>query len=285
MIEEHINLGRLNKLRILRDTDPGLYLCSQDEEEVVLLPNIYVTNSMQLDDIIEVFIYTDSEDRLVATTLTPKAMVDEYVALKVVDSMKYGAFLDWGLPKDLLIPKNHQKSNFNVGNIKVVRVVEDTETNRLFATEKFEPYLLKSRKNLKKDQEVELIIYYQTPLGYKVLIDKAYDGLIFKNEIFQNIKLGDKITGYIKEIRKDGKIDVSLQPIGKKNIGDISTNKVLDVIKEHNGKIDFTYKSDANDINKTFGLSKKSFKKALTTLIENNIIKLEGESLFYISNS
>ena len=277
-MDKQILLGRINKLRVDRITEPGLYLMAEDEE-VVLLPNVYITSQMEIGKDIDVFIYTDSEDRLVATTLTPKGIVDEYVALKVIDTMKYGAFMDWGLPKDLLVPKNKQKSTFNIGETKVVRIVEDENTNRLYGTEKFSEFLSKNTKRLKQNQEVNLMIFYKTPLGYKVLISETFEGMIYNNEIFQPISIGQKLVGYIKEVRKDGKIDVSLQPIGKKASKGLGSSKVVEVLNENNGKLGFTYKSDANDISDTFGLSKKAFKKALTELIDNNTIILNEDSI------
>ena len=278
MINEHINLGVINTLMIERDTEPGLFLMAQDEE-VVLLPNAYVTDDMELDDEIDVFIYTDSEDRLVATTLTPKGMLGDYVALKVVDTMKYGAFLDWGLPKDLLIPQKMQKTIYSKGQTKVVRIVEDMETSRLYATEKFSEFLSKDRKLLKRNQEVNLMVFHKTPLGFKVLISNNYEGLIFDNEIFQPLNVGDKVLGYIKDIRDDGKIDVSLQPIGKKAKKGVNDSKIVEILKQNNGTLNFTYKSDSTDINNTFNMSKKVFKSALTKLIDEKIIKLNDSSI------
>jgi predicted RNA-binding protein (virulence factor B family) len=278
MINEHIQLGKLNILSIQRYTNFGFYLKAQDDK-LVLLPNAYMSDDMELDDEIEVFIYTDSEDRLVATTLTPKGMLGDYVALKVVDTMKYGAFLNWGLPKDLFIPQKMQKTLYRKGQIKVVKIVEDTQTNRLYGTEKFSEFLSKNLKLLKKNQEVNLMVYHKTPLGFKVLISNNYDGMIFHNEIFQDINIGDKLVGYIKNIRKDGKIDLSLQPIGKKASKGMGKNKVLEILKENNGQISFTYKSNTNDINNTFSISKKVFKKTLTQLIEDKIIKLNENTI------
>ncbi len=278
MINEHIFLGKMNRLRIDRDTEPGLYLICEDEE-VVLLPNAYVTDDMEVGDEIDVFVYTDSEDRLVATTLTPKGMVDEYVALKVVDTMKYGAFMDWGLPKDLLVPQKYQKTIYHKGQTKVIRIVEDLDTDRLYGTEKFSEFLSKDIKLLEKNQEVNLMVFHKTPLGYKVLIANNYEGMIFDNEIFQPIEIGDKLVGYIKDIRKDGKIDVSLQPIGKKASKGVGSSKILEVLKANDGKIGFTYKSDADDINETFGMSKKAFKKALTELKDGGIIEINETNM------
>ncbi len=277
-MDKQIELGKLNTLKIDRVTEPGLYLMAEDEE-VVLLPNAYVTKDMEVDSDIEVFIYTDSEDRLVATTLTPFGIVDEYVALKVVDTMKYGAFMDWGLPKDLLVPQKYQKTIYHKGQTKVIRIVEDKDTDRLYGTEKFSEFLSKDTKLLKKNQEVNIMVFHKTPLGYKVLIANNYEGMIFDNEIFQPIEIGDKLIGYIKDIRQDGKIDVSLQPIGKKASKGVGSNKVLEVLKANDGKLGFTYKSDSEDINTTFGMSKKAFKKALTKLIDNNNIALNESGI------
>lgn len=277
MTNEHIQLGKINTLEIDRDTEPGLYLMAKDEE-VVLLPNAYVTDDMELDDKIDVFIYTDSEDRLVATTLTPKGMLGDYVALKVVDTMKYGAFMDWGLPKDLLVPQKAQKTIYHAGQTKVIRIVEDKDTNRLYGTEKFSEFLSKDIKLLKKNQEVNIMVFHKTPLGFKVLIANNYEGMIFDNEIFQTLEIGQKLVGYIKNLRADGKIDVSLQPIGKKASKGVGASKVLEILKVHDGKMDFTYKSDAEDINNTFSMSKKAFKKALTELIDSKAIILNEKN-------
>lgn len=278
MINEHIFLGKMNRLRVERDTEPGLFLICEDEE-VVLLPNAYVTDNMRVGDELDVFVYTDSEDRLVATTLTPAGMVDEYVALKVVDTMKYGAFMDWGLPKDLLVPQKYQKTIYHKGQTKVIRIVEDLDTDRLYGTEKFSEFLSKDTKLLKKNQEVNIMVFHKTPLGYKVLIANNYEGMIFDNEIFQPIEIGQKLVGYIKEIRKDDKIDVSLQPVGKKASKGVGGNKVSEVLEANNGKMNFTYKSDADDINNTFGMSKKAFKKALTELIDSETIVLLDDGI------
>jgi predicted RNA-binding protein (virulence factor B family) len=250
-----------------------------EDEDTVLLPNAYVADDMEIDDDIEVFIYTDSEDRLVATTLTPAGMVGDYIAVKVVDTMKYGAFVDWGLPKDLLVPQKYQKTIYRKGQTKVIRIVEDKDTDRLYGTQKFAEFLSKDVKLLKKNQEVNLMVFHKTPLGFKVLIANTYEGMIFDNEIFQPLEIGQKLVGYIKDIRKDDKIDVSLQPIGKKALKNVANNKIIEVLKAHSGKLDFTYKSDADDINAVFGLSKKAFKKALTELINSKSIILNQKNM------
>lgn len=268
-INEHIYVGELNTLKVNRvSEEPGIYLISGDETEV-LLPNAYVTKNMDIDTLLDVFIYTDSEDRLVATTLKPYVYLYEIASLEIVDSMKFGAFVDIGLPKHILVPKNKQKGTYTIGAKKVVQLQLDEKTNRLIASEKFE--LLKEIKDLEKNAEVEIILYSKTPLGYKVIVNNSYEGMIFHTEIFENIKIGDKRRAYIKNIRDDNKIDVSLQKIGEKPSGD----KVFDVLSQHGGKLDFTYKSESEDISKMFGMSKKAFKASLTKLIAENKIVLE----------
>ena len=272
-INEHIYVGELNTLAVNRVSEPGIYLISDDQTEV-LLPNAYVTKSMEIGSFLDVFIYTDSEDRLVATTLKPYVYLYEFAALEVVDNMKFGSFVDIGLPKHILVPKNKQKSSsFNIGDRKVLQLQLDDKTDRLIASEKFD--LLKEIKNLEKNDEVEIILYSKTPLGYKVIVNNSYDGIIFHSEIFENIKIGDKKRAYVKNIRDDNKLDISLQKIGQKVSGD----KVYDVLIQNGGKLPFTYKSEADDINSRFGISKKAFKASLTKLLAEDKIVLEENSI------
>ena len=267
-INEQIYVGELNTLKVNRVSEPGIYLISGDETEV-LLPNAYVTKDMDIDSLLDVFIYTDSEDRLVATTLKPYVYLYEIASLEVVDNMKFGSFVDIGLPKHILVPKNRQKGTYEIGKRKVLQLQLDDKTNRLIASEKFQ--LLKEIKELEKNAEVEIILYSKTPLGYKVIINNSYEGMIYHTEIFENLKIGDKKRAYIKNIRDDNKIDVSLQKIGEKPSGD----KVFDILVKNGGKLDFTYKSEAEDIIKVFAMSKKAFKTSLTKLISENKIVLE----------
>jgi predicted RNA-binding protein (virulence factor B family) len=254
-------------------SEPGIYLISDDQTEV-LLPNAYVTKSMEIGSFLDVFIYTDSEDRLVATTLKPYVYLYEFASLEIVDNMKFGSFVDIGLPKHILVPKNKQKSSsFNIGDRKVLQLQLDDKTDRLIASEKFD--LLKEIKNLEKNDEVEIILYSKTPLGYKVIVNNSYDGIIFHSEIFENIKIGDKKRAYVKNIRDDNKLDISLQKIGQKVSGD----KVYDVLIQNGGKLPFTYKSEADDINAKFGISKKAFKASLTKLLAEDKIVLEENSI------
>ena len=273
-MNEYIALGKINTLKIDRKTEPGIYLVSLDGESV-LLPNIYTTDDMQIGETIDVFIYTDSEDRLVATTLTPKVMVNKFAILEVKDSTRFGLFLDWGLPKDLLLPRYQQKAPANIGDKKVIRVVEDKETNRLIATERFSKFFSAKTTHFVQNQEVDLIVFDKTDLGYKAIVDGEFLGLIYANEVFQKLCLPEKIKGYIKALREDRKLDISLQPIGKNISNDINTKKVLEVLKASGNSIELTSKSEPDKIQSKFDMSKKAFKRALVILKESKQIETD----------
>jgi uncharacterized protein len=271
-INKIIEQGVVNTLKVNRASQPGIYLISGDETEV-LLPNIYVKKEMTIDSLVDVFIYTDSEDRLVATTIKPYLYLNEFASLKIVDSAKFGYFVDIGLAKDLLVPKNRQKGSFEVGSYKVLQMQFDERTNRLIASEK---YSLKNEpKDLKQGDEVEILLYSKTPLGYKVIVNNLYEGMIFHSEIFENVKIGDRKRAYIKNLREDSKLDISLQKIGQK----VDTNKILDILEKNGGAINFTYKSDVEDIKRVFAMSKKAYKATLTKLIEDKKIILSEDKI------
>jgi predicted RNA-binding protein (virulence factor B family) len=274
-IDDKIKQGVVNTLKVNRVSEPGIYLISGDETEV-LLPNAYVKKEMAIDSLLDVFIYTDSEDRLVATTLKPYLYLNEFANLKIVDSAKFGYFVDIGLPKDLLVPKNRQKGTYNIGSYKVLQMQFDERTSRLIASEKY--ILEEEPKNLKQGDEVEIILYSKTPLGFKVIVNNLFEGMIFHSEIFENLKIGDKKRAYIKNLREDKKLDISLQKIGEK----VDSNKVLEILKANGGVLNFTYKSDAEDIKNMFAMSKKAFKATLTKLIDEKKINLENDRICLI---
>jgi len=274
-----IAIGEINTLKVERDTDYGLYLRAENFEEV-LLPNIYVMEAdMPIGAEIEVFVYTDSEDRPVATTKYPYAKLGEFGYFTVVDYQRFGAFVNWGLPKDLFVPLSQQKCHFHIGSKYILRVCLDQETGRLYGTHKIGKWLSKETQDLEPNQEVNILVLSKTPLGYKVIIENLYEGMLFENEIFEALKVGDRKVAYIKKVRKDGKLDLSLQPIGKKATGDVFEVKVLELLKEKEGFIAINSKSDAEDIMKTFSMSKKSFKRTLNSLIEQKKVLLEGEGM------
>ena len=268
-----LSIGTVNTLIVNRETANGLYLITGDNDTEVLLPNIYVKDAMQFGDSIDVFVYTDSEDRPVATTLTPKAMLGDFAFLKVVDTNKFGVFLDWGLPKDLFVPLKEQK-NLKIGDKRLFYLTLDEATNRLIASQKIGKYLQGTSKEFSQKQKVSLLIMAPTPLGYKAIINERYEGMLYKNEIFEPIMIGDKKEGYIKALRPDGKIDLSLQATGNA-AKDEASDKILTQLHAVGGELPYNYKSDATEIQKVFGLSKKAYKRALTTLIEAKKIMVD----------
>ncbi len=275
---EYLELGLLNTLRVDRHTPHGIFLMALDGNDV-LLPQAYVKDEMIEDSLLEVFLYTDSEDRLIATTLKPTAMLDEFALFEVVDVAPFGAFMNWGLLKDLLVPNMFQKEPFQVGEKRFLRVVYDERTHRLVGTEKLGDFFERRVKGLKVTDEVSILIISKTPLGYKCIVEDKYEGLIYHNEIFENINLGDKKTAYIKTIRKDGNIDLSLRKAGSKKSG-ASHEKVLTLLKENNGIMPYNYKSDAELIKDVFGLSKKDFKRSLTKLVDDGSIEVKDSGIY-----
>ncbi|MGB5506601.1 MAG: S1-like domain-containing RNA-binding protein [Sulfurovum sp.] len=274
-----INIGEINTLEVMRDTDYGYFLEAKDGKEV-LLPNIYVMeDEMPMGSLIDVFVYTDSEDRPVATTKMPYAKLGEYGYFTVVDYKAYGAFVNWGLPKDLFVPLSQQKEHFTIGKKYLLRVCLDEQTDRLFATQKIGKYLNRDMKGLHQNKVLDAIVLAETPLGFKVVADNQYEGMLFTNEIFEDIRIGDRKKVYIKNVRKDFKLDLSLQPIGKKaKIGE-AEGTILQLLKEADGTLPFTYKSDADEIKNKFGMSKKNFKRTLTELIERKQIQLLDDAI------
>jgi predicted RNA-binding protein (virulence factor B family) len=272
-----IQIGIINTLEIDRITDPGLFLKAEDGEDI-LLPNQYLTDEMLLGDLIDVFVYTDSEDRPVATTEIPAAILGEFGFFEVVDTASFGAFVNWGLPKDLFVPRTKQKTPFQIGEKRLLHVDLDEQTNRLIGVEKVQNYLTEAPKTLKPNDEVFVLVFAKTPLGYKVIVNNAYEGLIYHNEIFEPIKTGDLKKAFIKLRRSDGKLDISLQRIGKTSNDDAST--VLDTLRDHGGMMPYNYKSDADEIKKIFHLSKKSYKRALTELVNTKQIEVKDTGIY-----
>ena len=277
-INEFLELGKINTLRVDRDTTPGLYLMAEDGNDV-LLPGQYVTDDMIEDTLVDVFLYTDSEDRLVATTNKPVAMLDEFALFEVVDVAPFGAFMNWGLTKDLLVPNMFQKTKFEVGEKRFIKVIYDERTHRLVGTEKLGDFLDKDVKGLTANKEVEILIIAKTPLGFKCIVNEKYEGLIYHNEIFETIALGDKKRAYVKSVRKDGNIDLTLRKPGSKKSGG-SDEKVIAILKESKGILPYNYKSDAEQIKDIFSMSKKEFKRTLTSLQEKNKIEVKDTGIY-----
>ena len=275
---EYLELGLTNTLLIDRLTTPGAYLMALDGNDV-LLPGPYLTPQMKEGTLVDVFIYTDSEDRLVATTLTPTAKLDEMALFEVVDTAPFGAFMDWGLSKDLLVPNMFQKTPFNVGEKRFIRVIYDERTHRLVGTEKLGDFFERDVKGLAVNKEADILVIAKTPLGFKCIVNDKYEGLIYHNEIFENIQLGDRRVAYVKTVRKDGNIDLSLRKAGSKKSGG-SSDKVLGLLKSNGGIMPYNYKSDSELIRDIFGMSKKDFKRSLTTLQESGSIEVKDTGIY-----
>lgn len=271
----HIKLGEYNRLEVVKEVDFGMYLDGGDDGEV-LLPSRYVPEGCKPGDILNVFIYLDMDERLIATTLQPLAKVGDFAYLQVAWVNQYGAFLDWGLMKDLFVPFREQKMKMQKGNSYIVHVHLDEDSYRIVASAKIEKYLSKDFPDYKSGDEVDIIIWQKTDLGFKVIVDNKFAGLIFKNEVFTDLHTGMKMKAYIKQIRQDGKIDIELQKGGIEKVEDFA-DVLLEYIRNNGGETPLNDKTDADIIYNTFGVSKKTFKKAVGDLYKKRLIILEGE--------
>ncbi|HLG20726.1 MAG TPA: S1-like domain-containing RNA-binding protein [Bdellovibrionota bacterium] len=264
-----LGIGKLNRLKVTRRVDFGLYLDGKESGEI-LLPTRYVPKNCNPGDALEVFIYYDSSDRLIATTDAPRAKVGEFARLKVVGVEAVGAFLDWGLSKDLLLPFAEQTSRPRMGEEVLVYIYLDN-SNRICASMKLEKHLESAQGIFREGQGVDLWIGAKTDLGYTAIIAKHYLGLLYDNEIFQPLKPGQRLRGYIKKMRADGKIDLTLQKTGHKAASEIGT-KILTVLKEKNGFLAINDKTPPETVYDLFGVSKKKFKAALGGLYKKRLI-------------
>lgn len=277
-----IKLGDYNLMKVVKKVDFGMYLNGGDEGEV-LLPQRYVPEGCKVGDELKVFIYLDNEERLVATTLTPLAKVGDFAFLNVAWVNEYGAFLNWGLMKDLFCPFREQKMKMETGKGYIVHVHLDSESYRIVASAKIERYFSEEKPQYMQGDEVNLLIWQKTDLGFKVIIDNMYPGLVYKDQIFKDIHTGDKMKGYIAAVRPDGKIDVTLQPTGRKMTTEFS-EVLLQYLKEHEGVCRLTDKSPAEDIYQTFQVSKKNYKKAVGDLYKRRLITLCDNCIRLIGN-
>lgn len=272
-----MKLGEYNKLNIARETPIGLFLEDEDENEV-LLPTKWIPEGASIGDEIEVFLYLDSEERLISTTLKPKITLNTFAYLQVKQASRIGAFLDWGLEKDLLVPFIEQDGRMQEGQKYLVYMYRDEMTDRLTASSKIFSYVEKEDIELKLQEEVELILAHSSDLGYNVIINNKYAGLLYESDVFGSIGTGDKVTGYIKNIRPDNKIDVSLQKEGYVNV-EPNAQKILGLLKKHEGFLDLNDKSDPEEISRRLGMSKKTFKKSVGMLYRQKRIKIEENGI------
>lgn len=272
-------LGRINSLKVLEFSEHGLYL-DAGQHDKILLPNRFVMPHMRIGSIVETFIYNDSEDRLVATTETPFAQVGEFAYLEVVHvNPQMGVFLNWGLSKDLLMPFREQGNiHFRVGDCAVVAIYVDKYTNRVVASTRLHKHLCSKNPSYEPNEAVKVLIYGNSPLGYKAIIDKRYRGLIYHEETSDKLEEGDQITGYIKKVHSNGKIDLRRDPSGYARVENLS-NLILEKLEAAGGTLPFGDKSKPDDIRSTFNSSKKAFKQALGRLFKQQQIYFKGAGI------
>lgn len=266
-----IQVGQFNSLIVQRIKDAGAYL--DDGNEGILLPKRFVPNGTKIGDEISVFVYHDSENRLIATTLIPKAVVGDIALLRVVDISSHGAFVDWGLMKDLLVPKSKQISPMRLGGEYLVSLYIDAQTGRVAASQYIEQLFSNEEISVVEKEIVDLIVYRQTDLGYAMIINKKHIGLLHQNEVFMDINIGDKLQGFIKTIRPDNKIDVTIGKPGYQKTEDESS-KIMRLLQEHDGYLPYHDKSEPEEIYSFFGMSKKTFKMTLGKLFKERKIEL-----------
>ncbi len=283
----HILLGQKNRLKAAWRTDFGVYL-EGDEEGKILLPNRYVPEDLEIGEEIEVFVYLDNEERRIATTLEPKAMVGDFACLEVAWVNEYGAFLDWGLMKDLFCPFREQKQRMVQGKSYIVHVHLDEESYRIVASAKVERYLLPfpasadgengKDRGYKVGDKVEALIWQKTDLGFKAIIDNNYPALLYDSQIFRDLHTGDRLEAYISKIRPDGKVDISLQPFGRRHTEDFA-EYLLRYLQYRGGRCRLGDKSSAEEIREQFQVSKKTYKRAIGDLYRRRLITISDEGI------
>ncbi len=271
-----LKIGSYNKLIIESRSDYGLYL-SFDEERI-LLPNKYIPDNFFIGDILKVFVYTDSEDRLVATTLKPAGIVGDFVFLKAKDIASFGTFMEWGLEKDLLVPRNEQQDTMVPGKKYLTKICLDNKTQRVYGTTQISVNCDKNIKDLKVGQQVNLIIHSITKIGIMAVINNQYFGMLYLNETYQDLSIGDSCTGYIMRLREDKKIDLTLKKPGYMSVKG-SSQKIVTILKEAGGFIPCHDKSSPEDIKKSFSMSKKEFKRAVGGLYKKGVLELKKDGI------
>ena len=277
-----IKVGEYNKLAVLRKVDFGVFL--DDGAEGILLPKRFVPAGLSEGDEIEVFVYHDGEERLIATTQKPFGIVDDIVKLKAVNVTPQGAFMDWGLMKDLFVAKSQQITGMRPNGEYLVKIYRDEQTGRVAATEKFDESLSNDALTVKTLETVQLTVYRRTDIGYVVIINNKHTGVLHHNEIYRSIGVGDKFEGFIKKIYPDNKIDVAAGKPGYQRVED-EAGKIIRLLKENDGYLPYYDKSDPDEIYEFFGMSKKTFKMTLGNLYRQKKISLEKTGIRLLETS
>lgn len=275
-----IHLGQVNTLEILRETDHGVYLIDAEDNEV-LLPNRYVPDTFKIWDKLDVFIYLDNEERPVATTDMPYIMRNDFALLRCNQVTDYGAFLDWGLVKELFCPFKEQAFKMKPGGWYLVYCYLDEKTDRLVASSKTNQFLDNKELTVKEFDEVDLIVSHPSDIGMNVIINKKYAGLIYKDQLFTDISVGDKLKGIVKKIRPGNKIDITLGQIGYRNI-EPNAERIMAELEDNSGYLNLTDKSSPEAIKHTLQMSKKNFKKAVGTLYKQRLIDIKPDGIYLV---
>ena len=280
-----IEIGKYNTLTILRDTKVGLFLGNGNEAEDILLPNKYVPNKFEIGDELTVFVYLDHEERPVATTLEPYILLNEFALLRVNYTNQVGAFMDWGMEKDILVPFKEQARPMEKGKRYLVYLYMDEKTNRLVASSKTNQFLSNDELTVSKFEEVDLIVSHITEIGINVIINEKHKGLLYKDEVYDDsIRTGDRLRGFIKTIRPDNKIDVSLQKFGYDNI-EPNAQIILDELRASRGFLRLNDNTHPEDIKTVLKMSKKTFKKAIGSLYKDKLIEIKDDGIYLIQEN
>lgn len=272
-----MKLGEINTLRIARETGIGLFLVDETGNEV-LLPKRFVPEVFEIDQDLDVFVYNDSEGRLVCTTQEPDITLNSFALLRCRDATDIGAFMEIGIMKDLFVPKKNQNDLIKPGERHMIYMYEDTLTKRLVGTARINALVKEASEDIMPDDEVDILIWNERDMGWGVIVDNLYQGMVYKNQTFEPIAIGERRTAYVNRVREDGKLDILIQKPGAKNI-DESSKAVIDALERNNRFLALTDKSSPEDISTALNMSKKSFKKAIGTLYKQRIISLEKEGI------
>lgn len=271
-----IHVGQYNELEVVKELDFGIYLRDGDIE--ILMPTKWVPPDTKIGDFLNVFIFRDSDDRLIATTVKPFAVADTFAFLEAKQVNEIGAFLDWGMDKDLLVPFREQQHKMEAGKSYVVFVYVDEETDRLVASAKLSRFIERDDIDIQDGDIVDLLIYSETDLGFNAIVNNLYSGLIYKNEIYEAIRVGDTMKGYVKHVREDNKIDLSLQKSGFELVDDVKW-RILNLMKQNGGFLALSDNSSPEEIKSTLQISKKAFKKAIGALYRERLVKLTNDGV------
>jgi predicted RNA-binding protein (virulence factor B family) len=271
-----LKIGSYNELIVQRKVDFGLYLNPKEEE--VLLPSKYVPENTKIGDRLKVFVYTDSKDRPVATTLAPRAVVGEFAYLEARSTVPFGTFMDWGLEKDLLVPRSEQQVRMKVGRKYVVKVCLDGRTNRVYGTTRIAQNCERPPRDLVRGQKVRILVYSLTKIGIMAVVDNQYTGLLYRSETYEPLAIGDERVGYVNRIRENGKIDLSLKAPGYVSVSG-SSRKILNALKKSSGFIPCHDRSTPEKIERLFMMSKKEFKRTIGGLYKRGIIDILDDGI------